>query len=287
MILITGATGHLGGAAAEHLLNHLSSDAFVVFARDPQKAKKYSDLGVEVRIGDFDDKDSLDKAMIGISKILLIPTIVPHRLEQNKRVIDAAVKNHVKHIVYTGISSKDIASSVVNGLDTHFKTEAYIRESGLVYTFLRNNLYMEALPLYGGEQVFENGFRLPAGNGKVPFALRREMGEAAANVLMQDSHGNQTYEIAGDTLYSYDDVAYALSRISGKTVTYTPVNDNSFCQLMKSAGVDEFTAYIVTAFNLDIKNGQFETVTHDLQRLLGRKPVGLEAGISEVFGIPV
>lgn len=285
MILVTGATGHLGGAAAEQLLKHLAPNEFAVLARDEKKAKPLSDKGVKVRIGDFDDQDSLEKALEGVSKVLLIPTIMPHRLEQNKRVADTAVKNGVEHIVYAGISHKNIDESVVEGLDDHFKTEDYIRKIGLTYTFLRNNLYMDIIPFYAGENVFETGFYLPAGNGKVPFALRREMGEAAANVLLQHGHENKTYDIAGNALYSYQDVADALAKASGKQVTYTAAETAIFSQQLKEAGVTDFINSVVTGFNVDIRNGQFEIITNDLKRLLGREPANLEQGIFEVFGL--
>ncbi|MFY7816608.1 MAG: SDR family oxidoreductase [Chryseobacterium taeanense] len=285
MILVTGATGHLGGAVAEQLLKSLAPNEFAILARDQNKAKHFADKGVEVRIGDFDDEESLDQALKGISKVLLIPTIAPDRLEQNKMVTDMALKNGVKHIVYPGISHKNIEESVVEGLDAHFKTEDYIRESGLTYTFLRNNLYMDTLPFYAGENVFETGFYLPAGNGKVPFALRREMGEAAANVLLQDGHENKIYDIAGNALYSYQDVADALSKISGKKVTYTAAEVEAFTEQLKEAGVDDFINFVITCFNVDIKNGQFEIVTNDLEKLLGRTPASLELGLREIFGL--
>ncbi|WP_293887772.1 MULTISPECIES: SDR family oxidoreductase [unclassified Sphingobacterium] len=285
MILVTGATGHLGGAAAQHLLKHLERDQFAILARDENKAKKLKDQGVEVRIGDFDDEESLDKALKGVSKVLLIPTIMPHRLEQNKRLIDVAVDKGVQHIVYTGVSHRNIETSAVQGLDDHFKTEHHILESGLTYTFLRNNLYMDLVPFYAGENVFETGFYLPAGNGKVPFALRREMGEAAANVLLQDGHENKIYDIAGNALYSYQDVADTLSKISGKKVTYTAAETEAFKEQLKEAGVDDFINFVITSFNVDIKNGQFEIVTNDLEKLLGRVPANLEKGIQEVFGL--
>lgn len=285
MILVTGATGYLGGAAVDQLLKHLSPQEFAILARDEKKAQSFADKGIKVRIGDFDNQDSLDKAFKDIHKILLIPTIVPHRLEQNKSVTDIAVKNGVKHIVFAGISHKNIDASVVEGLDAHFKTEDYIRESGLTYTFLRNNLYMDTLPFYAGENVFETGFYLPAGNGKVPFALRREMGEAAANVLLQTGHENKTYEIGGNALYSYQDVADVLSEISEKKVIYTPAEPEVFTQQLKDAGVDDFINFVITGFNIDIKNGQFEIITNDLEKLLGRKPVNLKDGMKEVFGL--
>lgn len=285
MILVTGATGHLGGATVEHLLKHLAPHEFAILARDEHKAKPFIEKGIEVRIGDFDDTDSLDRALNGITKLLLIPTIVPHRLEQNKRVIDVAVKNKVKHILYTGISFKNIEETATAGLEAHFETEDYIVASGLSYTFLRNNLYMDVLPFYGGETLYEKGFYLPAGKGKVPFALRREMGEAAANVLLQEGHENKIYEIAASELYSYEDIANTLSKLLGRSITYTDADPETFKQVLIENGLDEFIVFILTGFNVDTKNGHFETLTYDLEKLIGRKPIGLEKGLVEVFRV--
>lgn len=285
MILVTGATGHLGGATVNQLLKKLSSGAFAILARDEAKAKPFADKGIKVKIGDFDDQQSLKEALKGVSKVLLIPSIAPHRLEQNKSVVDAAVANGVSHVLYTGISHKNIAASCVKGLDDHFKTEEYIKQSGIPYTFLRNNLYLDIIPFYAGEKVFETGFYLPAGKGKVPFALRREMGEAAANVLLQSGHENMTYHIAADTLYSYRDVAEALSTVTGKYVPYVEADPDAFTKQLKDAGVDDFINFVISGFNADIKKGYFETATNDLEKLLGRRPVELEEGIAEVFGL--
>lgn len=285
MILLTGVTGHLGKAALEQMLKHLSPSEFAILARDEQKVKTFADKGIEVRLGDFDNKESLDKAFKGISKLLLIPSIAPHRLEQNKNVIDAAGKNGVNHIIYTGVSFKNIEQSETPGLDAHFKTEEYIRESGMKYTFLRNTLYTDGLPMFAGDKVFETGIYLPAGNGKVPYALRREMGEAAANVLLQEGHENKVYEITGSEMYSYFDVADVLASLSGKMVKYTPAEPALFGKQLKAAGVDDFIIFILTGFNLDIRNEQYEIITNDLEKLLGRKPAGLEEGLLEVFDL--
>jgi len=157
--------------------------------------------------------------MQGIGKVLLISTIDHHRYQQHKNVVDAAKKAGVKHIAYTGVAIKDVnASAVKSLLESHFQTEDYIKESGLNYTMFRNTLYAEVVPMYVGEKVFEKGIYLPAGNGKVPYAIRNEMGEAMANTLLQDGHENTVYHITGGELYSYDEIAQVLSEIAGKTV---------------------------------------------------------------------
>jgi len=284
MILVTGATGHLGSAVIDHLIKNTNTNKFAAFARDENKAKHLTEKGIEVRLGTFDDTASLDKAMQGIEKVLLISTIDHHRFQQHKNVIDAAKKAGVQHILYTSVSLKDLNSSAIKNLmESHFQTEDYIKQSGLKYTFLRNSLYTDVIPFYVGEKVFETGISLPAGDGKVAYALRREMGEAAANVLLQKEHENKIYEITGSELYSYEEVAKALSELSGKDITYTDVEATQLAEQLKQAGVPEFVAFLIVGFATDTRNNQFGIVSKDLENLLGRKPATLKEGLKEIY----
>jgi NAD(P)H dehydrogenase (quinone) len=285
MILVTGATGHLGSAVVSQLLKNTSAENIVAFARDENKAKHLREKGIEVRIGTYDNISSLDLAMQGIEKLLLISGNGPTRLQQHKNVVAAAKKAGIKHIVFTTIALKDMKTAALRPLmEDLYEAEDYIKESGLTYTVLRNTLYTGATPLYGGEKVIKTGIYLPTGNGKVPFALRREMGEAAANTLLQNGHENQTYEITASDLYSYKDVARELSDLSGRTVNYTDADPVTFPTKLKEFGLPEIVVLLVTGFSADVKNHQFEIVTKDLEKLLGRKPASLKESLKEVFG---
>jgi NAD(P)H dehydrogenase (quinone) len=286
MILVTGATGHLGSATIDHLLKKTTANNIIAFARTEEKAKALRGKGIEVRIGDFEDTGSLDKAMQGIEKVLLISTIDPNRFQQHKNVVDAAQRAGVRHIIYTGVSMKDLSTSALIGLmGSHFQTEDYIRNSGLSFTFMRNTLYTDVIPMFAGDKVFEAGIYFPAGYGTVPYALRNEMGEATANVLLQDVHENKTYEITGDTLYSFEDVAGELSALSGKKLSYTDADGVEYAEKLKQFGVPDFLIGMFGGFASDIKNKQFGIVTSDLENLLGRKPASLKEGLKLVYSL--
>jgi len=286
MILVTGATGHLGSAVVSHLQKNTAADNIVAFARDENKANHLKEKGVEVRIGTYDDISSIDLAVQGIEKLLLISGNGPTRLQQHKNVIDAAKKAGIKHIVFTSIALRDMKASALRPLmEDLYQAEDYIKESGLTYTVLRNTLYTGATPLFGGEKIIQTGINLPTGNGKVPFALRRELGEAAANALLQTGHENKTYELTAGDLYSYEDVADALSALTRKTVTYTDADPVTFPARLKEFGLPEIVVLLVTSFSADVKNHQFEIVTKDLEKLLGRKPASLKEGLKEVFNL--
>ena len=284
-ILITGATGHLGTAVVNQLLKNKNAGNIVALARDENKAKSLKEKGVEVRMGTFDDTVSLDKALQGIEKVLLISTADPNRFQQHKNVVDAAKKAGVQFIAYTSVPLKDLNLAAAKSLlESHFQTEDYIKASGLTYAFLRNNIYADMVPVYVGEKVFETGIYLPAGTGKVPFALRREMGEGTANLFLQsEQHQNKVYDITNTELYSFEDVAKALSELSGKIITYTDADLDEFTKILKERNVPEQFIFIFTAFVTDFKNHQYEKPTNDLEKLLGRKPATLKEALKELY----
>lgn len=286
MILITGATGQLGGAALEQAASIAGKENVVAFARNKEKGQALEAQGYTVRFGDFDNKAALEAAMEGIDKVFLVPTVDHHRFEQHKNVVDAAKSAGVSHLVYAGVTMKDLSTSkLIPLMESHYQTDDYIRQSGIPYTLLHNNLYMDVIPMFVGEQVIEKGIYLPTGDGKVAFALRREMGEAAANVITGSLHENKEYAITGAAAYSYQDIADTLGALSGKTVNFHDANPDSFEEILTSYGLPEFAIFMTNGFSLDTRNGQFSEVSGDLENLLGRKPADLKTGLKEIFGL--
>jgi len=187
MILITGATGQLGRAVVKQLAKRVAAERIGVFVHDERKAADLKEQGVKLFVGNYDDIASLDQAMRGVEKVLLISGTEQNRIQQHQNVVDAAQRAGVQLIAYTSraVKGQDTASNPL--MEGHFATEAYIKRSGLTYALLRNALYMDVIPLYlGGAQVFETSIYLPTGAGKVAFALRSELGEAIANLLADE-----------------------------------------------------------------------------------------------------
>ncbi len=285
MILITGATGHLGSATIEFLLKKTSANQIAALVRDESKASELKEKGVDIRIGDYDDTASLDRAMQSIEKLLLIASNDENnRLAQHQNVVDAAKKAGVKCVAYTGRNLKDRSTLVNKLMEGHFQTEDYIKDSGLNYTLFRNALYLDTIPQFvGGEKVFETGINLPAGEGRVAYAMRSEMGEAIANVLAEDGCDNKFYQLTGSVAATFSDIAAALSELSGKDVKYAPAEKSAFETGMRGRGTPEPVIEKVVGFITDIKNGQEEEVTSELEKLLGRKPATLNQGLKTLF----
>ncbi|MDY6524890.1 SDR family oxidoreductase [Acinetobacter faecalis] len=284
MILVTGATGQLGSSVISQLNKVSSKDQFAIFARDEKKAIKYKEQGIEVRLGDFNQISSLGHAFEGITKLLLISTMEFNRFEQHKNVIDAAKIAGVKHIIYTGLAIQDIETSNVKDLmQSHFDTEKYIQASGLDFTFVRNTMYTDAIPQIIGEAVFDTGIYLSGGDGKVPYTLRRKMGEAIANILVQDNHENKTYNITGDIAYSYADIAQTLGELSHKKIDYIDLDETVYEQFLIDLHLPEFLVYLTKGTVVDIKQHQYEVNNSDLKTLLGRPPLDLKSALKELY----
>ncbi|WP_161882032.1 SDR family oxidoreductase [Deinococcus alpinitundrae] len=284
MILVTGATGQLGRAVTETLLKKTSADQVAALVRDEGKAAALRESGIRLRIGSYDDAGSLDRAMQGIQKVLLIAgTDEDRRVEQHRNVVEAAKKAGVQAIAYTSRTLKDRNTLENKLMLGHFETEELIVRSGLDYTIFRNVLYMDVLPQFLGERVFEDGIRLPTGPGRVPFALRRDMGEAIANELLSEGGGKRLYKFTGREAYSFADVAAALSELTGKAVAYQPVEKSDFEAQLKARGLPDVVARRIVGFMMDIKNGQEDEVTSDLEDWLGRPPTPLREGLKLLF----
>ncbi|GHF36227.1 NAD(P)H dehydrogenase (quinone) [Deinococcus metalli] len=287
MILVTGATGHLGRSVIDQLLKIGPAGGVAALARDEGRAADLRDRGVDVRIGEYDDRSSLERAMHGVERVLLIAgTDEERRVQQHQQVVDAARAAGVQGVAYTGRTLKDPSTMANVLMDGHFRTEELVRASGLPFTIFRNVLYMDTLPRFVGERVFETGtIALPAGEGRVAFALRREMGEAMANALAADVWPRELYHLTGGVAASFDDVAAELTRLSGRQVTYRPTEAGAFAAQMVERGVPEVVARRTVGFMTDIANGQEDEVSPDLAQLLGRAPATLHTGLKELFGM--
>jgi NAD(P)H dehydrogenase (quinone) len=284
MILITGATGNLGSSVIEQLNKITTKDQFIATSSSDKGVYSLREKGFQSRKADFNEIDTLRDAFDGVEKIVLISTMEQNRFEQHKNVIDIAKEKGVKHIVYTSLAIKDIETSAVKELMiSHFQTEDYLKQSGLTFTILRNTMYADALLQILGQNALKQTISLPGGNGKVPYALRKEMGEAIANLLVQKGHENKVYNITGSQSYSYEEIAKELSNITNTTIDYISIEEQDFVKTLQEIGFPEFAIYLHAGTIKDIKNKQYEIEDQSLETLLGRPTATLQEFIKELF----
>src|SRR5690606_7718060 len=197
---VTGATGHYGYVVIESLIkNGVKEPLIYAMARDNTKVGKLKSLKVNLVFGDYNNYGSMLNAFEGIDKLLFVSSDdLENRGEQHIQVVGAAVESGIKDILYTSQEHKKVNFSLIEFiLSSHLATENAIKASGMNYTLLRNGPYMDLLPSFLGENVFKHGICLPAGNGKIGFALRTEMAETAAKVLISTEHKNKIYSVSG------------------------------------------------------------------------------------------
>lgn len=287
MILVTGATGQLGGIVVENLLKNTPANEIAVLVRDENKAADLKAKGVEIRVGSYFDEASLKTALQGIDKLLLISSNdFNDRIGQHKNVVDAAKNAGVKHIFYTGVTMKDIETSPLKPLlADHYQTEDYIKASGLTYTFLQNSLYFEVVPMFVGAGVLETGIFFPAGDGKVAFAARQDLGEATATILSTEGHENKTYNLTGSEAYSFAEIAEELSSLTGKIVAYTSPEPAAFEGMLKQFGLPEGIVLMSVLFAAGVKNDEFNLANDTLEQLLGRKTTDLKTFLKATYAV--
>lgn len=288
MILITGATGHLGTATINALLQKgVDANQISALARDDSKAANLKAKGINIVTGNYDDYTSLVAAFKNVDKLFFVSgNDVANRNGQHYNVVNAAKEAGVKHVVYTSYSRKNETETSALWVigQSHLATEKWLKESGLTYTILKNNLYADYVPFFIGEKVLETGtIYFPAGKGKASLVSRVEMGEAAASVLASSGHENKTYDITNTETYSYDDIAKYITEISGKEIKYISPNVKEYEQAIRNAGVPDLFIGFFLAFASATEQGDLSIVSNDLQNLIGRKPTTLKEFLKAVY----
>jgi NAD(P)H dehydrogenase (quinone) len=170
----------------------------------------------------------------------------------------------------------DKATTIPFVRQVHKDTVDYLKEIGIAYTIMNHTLYADSIGKFSGPTFLESGIFFPAGDGKLPWFPRTEMGEAAAAVLTTLGHEYKTYAITADTAYSFEDIAGLLTDITGKKVIYLKPDLNTYIDAIGKAGVPKEVVSFLGVFATAIKNGEFDTQRSDFESLLGRKPMRLK-----------
>jgi NAD(P)H dehydrogenase (quinone) len=281
-LLVTGATGNLGGLVVEALLKKVSTENIAVSVRNPEKAADLKSKGVDVRFGDFDQLESLEFAFAGIDRLLIISTDGDNetRIRQHQTAVEAATKAQVKLIVYTSVANA--TSSMLGLAEVHRKTEEAILKTNIPYVFLRNNWYLENEAsnikgvLAGGQWITS------AGEGKVGWALKRDYAEAAAAVLAGSGHENKIYELSSKPL-SQTELANAVGKVIGKDIIVLNVDDVSYAQGLNEVGLPEFVVDLLTGIQKAIRENALDVASNDFEKLLGRPATPIEEAVDEII----
>lgn len=280
-ILVTGATGKLGTKVVETLLKSVPAHQLAVSVRQPEKAEHLRARGVDVRHGDFDRPETLETAFQGIDRLLIISTDGDNetRIRQHTNAVNAAQRAQVGFIAYTSLANANESRLAL--AEVHRVTEEAIANTGIPYSFLRNNWYLENE--IGSVQGVLAGAPLvtSAGKGKVGWAPQRDYAEAAAAVLSGSGHENTVYELSGKLL-TYGELAAVLGGIIGKEVQVQHVDDAAYAEAMKAAGVPNAVVPMLVDIQKGIREGALEVESNDFEKLLGRPVTPVRDALVEI-----
>lgn len=282
MYAVTGATGQLGRLIISDLLEKVSANQVVAVVRDAQKANDLEALGVTVRVATYQDVEALQAALTGVTKLMLVSSsdLTSSRFEQHRNVIDAAKAVGVESVAYTSILRADTTTNPL--APDHKATEEYLASSGLSYAFLRHGWYTENY-IDTVKTAEQSGSVLTsAQDGKVSSASRADYAAADVAVLLGDITNN-TYELAGDTAWTFSELAQAISAIIGKDVAVQNVSTDEHIKMLESFGLDNGTAQFVAAIDAAIAEGMLEDTSSTLSSLIGRPTTSLEEGLRAAY----
>jgi NAD(P)H dehydrogenase (quinone) len=272
-IVITGVTGQLARLVVEELLAKGVEPAQIRgVARDPQKATELSNKGIEIVAGNYDDPASLPPAFAGADKLLFVSASARDdtlRVRQHATVVEAARNAKIGHIVYTGIA---FAEKLNIGLENvHLATEYMIRTTGIPYTFLRNAFYMDMLIGAGLLGSVSNGQLITAApSGKMNYVTRQDLARATVTVLTTPGHENKTYELVHPQPFSYDEVAAALTEVTGQPVEHKAVTPPEAVALLSQSGMPEPMAqFMVFGIQSGVERGTYSDTSDHLALLIG------------------
>ncbi len=268
MILLTGITGKTGGETARQLLQKGAKLRALV--RDEAKAKDLKAAGVELVVGDVSDADTVRRALKGVEKAFLTLPNGERQLEQEKQFTDLAVEAGIKHLVKMS-SMEAVAHAETPIPRAHWATEEYIRASGLAWTLIKPNFFMQNLLSSAGSIRLQRRFSLPMGGGTTGMADIRDIGAVCAEVLTGKGHAGQSYEITGPEVLTFYEVADRFSAVLGAKVEYVPMPMEQFRERMTKI-LEPWHLNAVCELFREIAETGLEHTTDTFKKLIGREP---------------
>ena len=283
MIVVTGASGHLGRLVIDALLAKLPARTLVAAVRDPEKVKDLSARGVEVRRADYSRPETLGPALSGAEKVLLVSSSeLGKRAVQHLAVIQAAKSAGVRLLAYTSILRAP--TSAIGLAREHKETEEAIRASGLPHVFLRNGWYLENYTENLAPALQHGAIAGSAGQGRIAAAARADYAAAAAAVLTGAGE-KEAYELAGDAPFTLAELAAEVSRQAGKPIAYRDLPPAEYRAVLTGAGLPGPVADMLVDSDLSAARGALDDSTGELRRLIGRPTTSLAAAVRAALAL--
>jgi len=271
---ITGATGNIGGRVARALAGGGVAQRLVV--RDPSRAPSLP--GVEVARANYGDFEAVRRALAGCRTVLMVSASESAiRLDEHRTFVDAAADAGVEHLVYTSYVGAAPDATFTLARD-HFATEEHIKASGMAWTFLRDNLYLDFLPRMVGADGVVRG---PAGSGRLAAVAQDDVAAVAVGVLREaGAHAGSTYDLTGPEALTLAEVAAVLTEYLAREISFHDETVEEAFASRASYGAPDWQVEAWVSTYTAIAAGELAGISDDVERLVGRPPLSLR----EVLG---
>jgi NAD(P)H dehydrogenase (quinone) len=269
MIVVTGATGRLGGRVAARLSAAGVPPHLIV--RDPARAPQLPGAGVSQ--ADYGDATALRRALDGAGTVFMVSGAeTPERVGQHRTFVDAAAAAGVGHLVYTSFQGA-APDAVFTLARDHWATEEHIRASGLPFTFLRDSLYADFLPFMVGD---DNVIRGPAGDGRAAVVAQDDIADAAVAVLRDPAqHAGRTYDLTGPQALTFAEMASIITEVTGRAVRYHAESVPEAYASRASYGAPDWQVDGWVSTYTAVAAGQLAAVSPAVEDLTGRPATSL------------
>jgi uncharacterized protein YbjT (DUF2867 family) len=278
MILVTGASGNAGGAVMNELIKGNAS--FRAMYRSPEDARK-APAGVSTVIADFSSRESMQDALIGVESVYLVCSPIPALVELESKAIDVCRERGIRHLVLnSALGAADYPKSFPAW---HRTVEDKLRASGLPFTILRPNSFMQNVVSFFAPSIREQGaFFAAMGNARTSYLDLRDVASVVARVLASpEEHLGKTYELNGPEAVTYAELGDRIAHVCDRSARFVDIPETAQRASMLGMGMP---AWLVDAL-LDLQryytNGQGGEVTEVLPQLLGRPPVAIDSFLEE------
>src|SRR5262245_34103564 len=273
--LVTGATGDVGSRVVERLLQR--GDRPRVFVRDAEKARTRFGDRVDAFIGDLEDPTSLKLALEGVDSLFLVNTGpgIPARDEAAAQTAKAA---GVKHLVK--LSSMDVEQGLAIGA-WHARGDAAIRASRIPFIFVRATGFMSNLLAWATSIKTEGIVRGSTGDGRRAFIHSDDIAAVVTKALTTEEYDGVAVAITGPESLSFAEVTAKIGAAIGRRLTFQPICDEEARQRYAATGAPPAETEAHVSLWRAIREGRLATVTSGVERVLGRKPIGLDQWVIE------
>ena len=268
-ILITGATGNVGGEVVKALIK-LDQPMVAAVAKQADLLKFPEGQAVVL---DFMDSATWQPALTGVDRVFLMrPPAISDVKTYLFPFIDAAVANGVKQITFLSLQGVSF-----NPLTPHYKVEKYLKKIHAPYTFVRPNFFMQNLSTFYKNDILTNDeIFLPAGKGRTAFVDVRDIGSVVAKTLSEAGHMHQAYTLSGQEALDYYQVSAIMSQVLGRTITYQNPSVKEYVARLRTLKTDESFIKVQKMLYFVVRHNFSSGTSQDISRLLGRPPIAFK-----------